>query len=459
VPAVWSAVWLSPAKGVHPLQVIHAPWFWINMTYCYASLLVGSAFVLTTVLKRVKAFTAQGITIALAVLLPWLANLVTTLKLLPIGGLDLTGLAIFASGALVAVALFRLQALDVFPSIVPVARDAVFHGMQDGVLVVDSYGRVLDANQAAERMLCAGETPLVGRRIGGLLVFAEPLAISSGGDDAAVCRRSFEATVPDQLGGERFLEIVMSGLGPSAESSGRVLVMRDVTERKLLEEELVHRALHDELTQLPNRALIREQLNELMKLRKRDGSSLALLMIDLDRFKEINDTLGHEAGDQLLRTVADRLQAGLRDSDLVARLGGDEVAVALPGCSAEGAVVIGSRLREQLLEPVDLFKRRVSVSASVGVAECPIHGRDVGTLLRHADVALSLSPRTVHRAWQCMNGIGISTVRRGSSSSTICGLPSRRTSSCFTTSPRSTSSPETSFGWRRWRAGRCRTGE
>ena len=391
VPAVWSAVWVSPASGMHPLQVIHAPWFWVNMTYSYACLLGGSAFLVNTVLRKVKVLTAQGIIITLAVQLPWLANLLSIAKVLPLGGLDLTGPAMFASGSLIAVALFRLQALNAYPGMVPVARDAVFHGMQDGVLVVDDYGRVMDANQAAGKMLCAGDTPLVGRRFAGLLAFSDPPAVSSVSGDSSACRRSFETTVPDQSGGDRFLEIVISGLGPSARSSGQVLVMRDVTERKLLEEKLRHWALHDELTQLPNRTLIREQLDELIKLRKREGGSVSLLMVDLDRFKEINDTLGHEAGDVLLRTVADRLRAGLRDSDLVARLGGDEFAGVLPGCSAAGAVAVGGELQELLLEPVDLFKRRVCVSASIGVAECPTHGRDVSALLRHADVALYLA--------------------------------------------------------------------
>jgi diguanylate cyclase (GGDEF)-like protein/PAS domain S-box-containing protein len=390
LPVVWSAVWMSPAKGLHALQVTHAPWFWVNMTYCYACLLAGSVLVMTTVLKRVKALTAQGITIALAVQLPWLANAVTILKLLPLGGLDLTGPATFASGALIAFALFRLQALDVYPGIVPVARDAVFHGMQDGVLVIDFHGRVLDANQSAGKMLGSGETTLLGRRLSGLLAFADRLA-SADCDDTIASRRSFETTVPDQSGGERFLEIVMSGLGPSSESPGTVLVMRDVTERKLLEGEMRHRALHDELTKLPNRALLHEQLDELIKLRKREGGSVSLLMIDLDRFKVINDTLGHEAGDALLRGVADRLRLSMRESDLVARLGGDEFAVVLPACSAEGGVEIADRLRERLAEPFDLFKQRVCVSASIGVSECPEHGHDVGTLLRHADVALCLA--------------------------------------------------------------------
>ena len=390
VPSVWSAVWMSPARGLHVLQVTHAPWFWVNTTYGYACLLAGSAFVMVTVLGRVKALTAQGITIALAVLLPWLANLLTVLKVLPLGGLDLTGPATFASGALIAFALFRLHALDVYPGIVPVARDAVFHSMQDGVLVIDLHGRVLDANQSAAKMLGAGETTLLGRRLGGLLTFADQL-VPADCDDAIACRRSFETTVPDQSGGERFLEIVISGLGPGSESSGTVLVMRDVTERKLLEGEMRHRALHDELTKLPNRALLREQLDELIKLRKRDGGSVSLLMIDLDRFKVINDTLGHEAGDALLRGVANRLRLYMRESDLVARLGGDEFAVVLPACGAEDGVEVAGRLRDRLAEPFDLFKQQVCVSASIGVSECPTHGHDVGTLLRHADVALCLA--------------------------------------------------------------------
>ena len=129
-------------------------------------------------------------------------------------------------------------------------------------------------------------------------------------------------TVVGPAGEERAVEVVISPLATGTRSPGLVLSMRDVTERLRLQEELQHQALHDELTGLPNRALLRVQLKQLLALHRREGGELALLMLDLDRFKEINDTFGHGTGDLVLKAVARRLRRALRGSDLVARLGG-----------------------------------------------------------------------------------------------------------------------------------------
>src|SRR5665647_2622362 len=169
------------------------------------------------------------------------------------------------------------------------------------------------------------------------------------------------------------------------------MVMRDVTERRMLEDELKHRALHDELTGLPNRALLREQLKTLSALERRDGRPIALLMLDLDRFKEINDTFGHAAGDRVLCTMAERLCEGLRDSDLVARLGGDEFAIVLPGCDLDQAVAMATALRDRVTGLQTVQHRQVSVSTSIGIAIGPDDGADEGALMQHADVALYLA--------------------------------------------------------------------
>ena len=164
--------------------------------------------------------------------------------------------------------------------------------------------------------------------------------------------------------------------------------MRDVTDRHTLQEELEHKALHDDLTGLPNRGLLRAHLQELLALQRRDGGELALLMLDLDRFKKINDTYGHAAGDVVLRTTGKRLRETLRESDLVARLGGDEFAVILPGTGAGEALEIAAALREVLTAPVGFGRWRLQVSASVGAALAPRDGDAGDVLLHHADVAL-----------------------------------------------------------------------
>jgi diguanylate cyclase (GGDEF)-like protein len=147
-------------------------------------------------------------------------------------------------------------------------------------------------------------------------------------------------------------------------------------------------ALHDPLTGLPNRTLFQDRLRQGLLAAARDSAALGLLIMDLDRFKEVNDTFGHYYGDLLLREMAVRLRARLRESDTVARLGGDEFAVVLPATGAEGAQQVARAIQEAFDEPVVLEDRAFDLTVSVGIAIYPDHGEDATLLLRHADVAM-----------------------------------------------------------------------
>jgi len=156
---------------------------------------------------------------------------------------------------------------------------------------------------------------------------------------------------------------------------------------------LAHQALHDALTGLPNRTLLHDRMEHTLRLMERDATSLALLLLDLDRFKAVNDTLGHHAGDALLRQVAARMQGVLRTSDTVARLGGDEFAVLLPGADRGGAVRATQTLLTALAAPVTVEGQTVHIGASIGVALAPGQGSEAAVLLRHADVAMYVAKR------------------------------------------------------------------
>ncbi len=156
---------------------------------------------------------------------------------------------------------------------------------------------------------------------------------------------------------------------------------------------LQHQALHDALTGLPNRTLLHDRLAHTLHLVERDASSLALLLLDLDRFKVVNDTLGHQAGDALLQQVAARMRDAVRSSDTVARLGGDEFALLLPGADRAGAVRVTQTLLAALVAPVTLEGQTVHVGASVGITLAPAQGREAAALLRQADVAMYVAKR------------------------------------------------------------------
>ena len=153
-----------------------------------------------------------------------------------------------------------------------------------------------------------------------------------------------------------------------------------------------HRALHDELTGLPNRLVLQDRIEQALLVSRREGVSTALVVLDLDRFKEINDSLGHDYGDLLLQQIAPRLRQELRESDTIARLGGDEFAVVLPRiANVDGALIVAEKLARALEAPFVVNGMSLSVEASVGVAVAPDHGDDVRTLLQRADVAMYLA--------------------------------------------------------------------
>jgi diguanylate cyclase (GGDEF)-like protein/PAS domain S-box-containing protein len=171
-------------------------------------------------------------------------------------------------------------------------------------------------------------------------------------------------------------------------------IIHDITERKRAEEALEHQAMHDGLTGLPNRLVLQDRLTQAIRMADRDGRPFALLVIDLDHFKDVNDSLGHLAGDQLLQEVAWRLRQTLRNSDTVARLGGDEFAVVLPDADVSAATLSAEKVVEALGASLVLEGHEVAVGASVGIVVYPENGSDSDTLLRRADVAMYVAKQT-----------------------------------------------------------------
>ena len=177
------------------------------------------------------------------------------------------------------------------------------------------------------------------------------------------------------------------------------LVCEDVTDQHHAENALRHQALHDSLTGLPNRALMQDRLAGALAAARRTGDPLALLVMDLDQFKEVNDTLGHPMGDHLLVEVGSRLATVLRDCDTVARLGGDEFAVLLTtDATTSGAQRVAQRIRDELGRPFDLGGVAVQAASSIGIVLSPDHGEDAGTLTQRADIAMYNAKRS-GRGW------------------------------------------------------------
>ncbi len=244
-------------------------------------------------------------------------------------------------------------------------------------------------NPAAERLLGVPAREAVGKHIWEVHQSAGvPLERLSKGFQA------IHKSVPHtfcierkDLDGPRHIEAQVSGIRDEQDRlSGYVLMLRDVTERLKAEEIIRHMAYHDPLTDLPNRTLLHDRLEVEIRRAKRNNTPLGVVVLDLDRFKEVNDTMGHLAGDLLLRLLAVRLRQGLRESDTVARMGGDEFTILLPDLRGrEDAMTLAQKIRGMVEEPFILDGQPVELSASLGLAVCPEDGDDAHALIKTAD--------------------------------------------------------------------------
>ena len=198
-------------------------------------------------------------------------------------------------------------------------------------------------------------------------------------------------------GEPRYLEIaLLPHVGDHGKILGCFAVTTDITERKLAEERIEHVAHHDNLTGLPNRLLFGDRLSQAISLAKRDSREFALLYLDLDKFKPVNDTLGHTTGDELLQAVAARIRHQVRESDTVARIGGDEFTVILPDIGKrEEAETVARKVISALSAPFQLGsqKQSIEIGTSIGIAVYPADGRDADALVKAADAAMYSAKR------------------------------------------------------------------
>jgi diguanylate cyclase (GGDEF)-like protein/PAS domain S-box-containing protein len=272
----------------------------------------------------------------------------------------------------------------------------LLESIPDAVVVTAPDGEIVYANRAAQTMTGYARRELVGRKVE-VLVPARLRGIH------VRHRRNFYAHGVARLMGETNRDFTLRrkdgsevaveiSLGPAGEDT--VAVIRDVTERKRMEAALEHRALHDPMTNLANRSLFFDRLHQAIHSARRQGTQLAVVVLDLDGFKAVNDAYGHAVGDEVLTIVATRLAEGMRAEDTAARIGGDEFAWIFPRVASRSAVsrMIRKRL-DAARKPIVVERKTMDVGVSAGVAIYPDDGRDADTLVRHADSAMYVVKR------------------------------------------------------------------
>jgi len=276
---------------------------------------------------------------------------------------------------------------------------SILENTADALVTIDLHGTILAINRAARSMFGYQDRQLVGRPISvfiasqGQADFGSYLAARMRHQDAGIGSGARETTgIRSDL--ETFP--IEYSAGETEHSGNRVFIvsLRDITDRKAKNAALEHQALHDPLTGLPNRILLEDRLAQTLSQSKRNGRGMALLMLDFNNFKGVNDEFGHDVGDGLLRQISYRLARTLRSGDTVARLGGDEfVVVPADVTSPEHAVRIAKKILEAASQPVHIDGHEIEAGVSIGIAMHPADGVDAVSLLRSADQAMYLAKR------------------------------------------------------------------
>ena len=268
----------------------------------------------------------------------------------------------------------------------------VFDDSLNGVIITDARSRIVKVNRAVTRILGYEPEELIGKT---------PAAMKSDRHDAAFYAKLWrELRATGEWQGEIWdrrkdgeITPLWQSISAVRDARGEIInyigVFYDLSDQKRAAAHIHHLAYYDALTDLPNRQSFSESCEQALKLARRNGTPLALLFLDLDRFKNVNDTLGHPVGDELLRGVARRLKRTLRQSDVVARLGGDEFIVLAQNISGpEDAGRIAEKIIAALSKPFSIDGHRMEIRASVGISCFPEDGAEAATLIKHADLAL-----------------------------------------------------------------------
>lgn len=413
---MWN-VWFAPQRvfasiepvvknGYQIIEVMRGIWFWINTWYSYIVIAISFFLLVASYRTANSFFKRQYMLIMLGSVIPFLFSIYTQTSNFAFNNLDLAPITFGISGIIYAYAIFRHQ----FMNLVPVARGHLIENMSDGVLVLDVQGRIVDINPAMENFLEASPASFLGKNV------SEALSIWNGSTEHLMTglETRTELRLPNKT--SRYLDLRVTPLFDRDQNlSGRLIIFRDVTDRKEVENDLRHamdrlqsqlieigllqsqlreQAIRDALTNLFNRRYLDETLERELARATREGYPLCIVMMDIDHFKDVNDTYGHEAGDTVLKKLADMVTEQSRQGDFVCRYGGEEFVLVMPNIGIEVAKGRANSLLHSISSLFVPFGRfNLNITVSMGISWFPQNGETRDDLLRTADKALYAAKR------------------------------------------------------------------
>ncbi len=388
-------------NGFLAIDLVRGPWYWINTVYSYA--IIGAAFLVLSqcALRWSPLYLNQYRLILIGSFIPWAASAYSEFYFSQWHGLDLAPLMFGLSGIIYVFAIFHTHFMD----LIPIARSLLIENMRDGVLVLDLRNRIMDINPAMEGFLEEKISFYMGKNA--FEVFQPWMEKTDLFLDKTETR--IELKVPKDP--SRYVDLQVTPLYDRSHSmNGHLMVFRDITESKqvekrlryvndrlqgqlieigLLQSKLREQAIRDPLTNIFNRRYLDETLDRELSRAAREDYPVCVIMVDIDHFKRVNDTHGHEAGDLVLKAIAETLSDHCRRGDFACRYGGEEFVVALPNITLETAYARAEDLRKSLnLLSVPYEEHSLSVTISMGIACFPENGQTRDCVLRAADQAM-----------------------------------------------------------------------
>ena len=385
-----------------------AGYLWLAAWF-YLYTLTGALLVMRTAQQAPKLYRQQARTVVISTLPPLIAGTLHVLEVLP-PGVNLLPMSFLLTGCVYFTTLFRYRLFD----LLPIARDVLIEKMTDSIIVLDSAGRILDINPSAQRLVQPGTVTarshqaLLGQPIASVLAHWPSLLRHCRGHEnkevlITLCQQPL-----------RHLNLRLRQLqGKQHQPTGKLIILRDVSaeyqakielhkanqflasrlrEIEALQGQLKEQAIRDGLTGLFNRRYFEEAMLAEFTKARRAKTPLAVILIDIDHFKQVNDTYGHQAGDCVLQVFANVIKSHIRNSDIACRYGGEEFIIALPGLSLESAYQRAERLRLAFKETCIQFKgKTIQVTISSGVGALPEYEGDRDGLISSVDKALYLA--------------------------------------------------------------------